>query len=181
MPLIATVHRFRSETIGYHQWRSDLTVEYLDTSLEVERYLDPSTIRSLSNLDNLWVQLTAVSECEQHQWRASTAQAWNNTCTCEHITRGATPINCSWPHTLSTGGLFLFESACVALRLINVALIQLVSFTCNEFNHVHLMHAPLCMCHCSRAQHSLCSRTVVHTTIAMYLVVLLQTCCSIPT
>ena len=103
MPPLPTVHRCRTETAAIIKGRSDLTVEYLDTSTEVERYLDPSTIRSLH-------RTSTTCDCRprrtcpaigSHLWCGRHAP-WANwqahICTCEHITCGSTRFVCSWTH-----------------------------------------------------------------------------------
>jgi hypothetical protein len=134
VPPIPTVHRCRSEIAGIVQGRSDLTVEYLDTSSEVERYLDPSTIRSLH-------RTSTTCDCRprrtcpaigSHLWCGRHAP-WANwrahICTCEHITRMHTHARqvCTHtpadPHALFAHGRTHhaptcrpFESGCAALR-----------------------------------------------------------------
>ena len=135
MPLSPTVHRCRSEIPANFNGRSDLTVEYLDTSSEVERYLDPSTIRSLTEPRQLATadhgELARRLGCTPSVcWRHAPWANWRaHICTCEHITRMHTHARqvCTHtpadPHALFAHGRTHhaptcrpFESGCAALR-----------------------------------------------------------------
>ena len=134
MPLCPTVHHCRSENLATIKGRSDLTVEYLDTSSEVERYLDPSTIRSLHRTSKTWncrLRRTCPA-IGSHLWcgRHAPQANWQaHICTCEHITRtytrarGVHTHTPAEPHALSAHGrthhastCCPFESGCAALR-----------------------------------------------------------------
>ena len=180
---ICSVYRCRSEIWPIIKGRSDLTVEYLDTSSEVERYLDPSTIRSLH-------RTSTTCDCRprrtcpaigSHLWCGRHAP-WANwrahICTCEHVTRARTHTRVH-THTCGptrlivhgrimtcSGGLLVqVKPFCLGSHGPTHSNVHNQHFTCNAFNHAHLTHAIAFMCPFSRAQRWSCGRAValMHT------------------
>jgi hypothetical protein len=109
-----------------------------------------------------------TGSCGRHAKRRGTAAI--QVCSCHHL------------HPAPTG--CPFESGCMVLLLHQgrSSLFTLLSFTCSSlFLVVPLTLLLSCKLIRSTQLHSLSSRTVMHTSTSMYLVVLSPTCCSIPT